>query len=122
MASYIAAMDVAVVSAAPNEGFHYSPVKLREYLACGRPVVAPRIGEVARSTVSNVSLLYEPGDADDLASQISRIREDVALAQHLRIAGRREVLENGTWDVRLQDLLQSRPYQEAAKRLGISSR
>ena len=39
--AYLAAMDVAVVLAQRGEPFHYSPLKVAEYLAAGLPVVAP---------------------------------------------------------------------------------
>ena len=38
----LAAMDVGVVMADPRS-FHYSPLKLAEYLAAGLPVVAPDV-------------------------------------------------------------------------------
>jgi glycosyltransferase involved in cell wall biosynthesis len=120
MPAYVAAMDVAVVSALPNSGFHYSPLKLREYLSCGRPVVAPRIGELPRLANDGVALLlYEPGDPADLAAQIGRIQQDPVLAGRLGVAGREHVLKTGTWEVRLQELLASPPFSAASHRLGI---
>ena len=118
MPSYVAAMDVAVVSALPDSAFHYSPQKLREYLACGRPVVAPRVGEVPRAIREGLhGLLYAPGDASDLAIQIGRIHDDRALAHRLGVAGREHILKTGTWEVRLRDLLASRAFGAAAQRL-----
>ena len=64
MPEFIAAMDVAVVSARPDAGFHYSPLKLREYMACGVPVVAPRLGEIPRTVHDGEdALLHPPGDS-----------------------------------------------------------
>ena len=47
--AYLAAMDAAVILAPRNEPFHYSPLKLAEYLAAGLPVVAPAAGQLARA-------------------------------------------------------------------------
>jgi glycosyltransferase involved in cell wall biosynthesis len=118
MPSYIAAMDVAVVSALPDSTFHYSPQKLREYLACARPVVAPRVGEVPRSVQDGVqALLHAPGDPDDLAGKISHLADDPAFAKQLGVEGRRHIVQTATWQVRLEELLSSRPFVAAAQRL-----
>ena len=77
MPEFIAAMDVALVSARPDAGFHYSPLKLREYMACGVPVVAPRLGEIPRALHDGEdALLHQPGDADALADRLSRLHDD----------------------------------------------
>ena len=44
---HLAAMDVALVLASSERAFHYSPLKLAEYLAAGLAVVAPRAGALA---------------------------------------------------------------------------
>jgi glycosyltransferase involved in cell wall biosynthesis len=44
---WIRCFDVAIL-AAGSEQFHYSPLKLYEYLACGAPVVAPDVGDIGR--------------------------------------------------------------------------
>jgi glycosyltransferase involved in cell wall biosynthesis len=99
-------MDVAVVSARPDAGFHYSPLKLREYMACGVPVVAPRLGEIPRTVHDGVdALLYPAGDTHVLADQVLRLHEDAALRAELATRGRELVLATATWDVRLEELL-----------------
>jgi glycosyltransferase involved in cell wall biosynthesis len=81
---YIAAMDVAVVSSEIDAGFHYSPIKLREYLACGRPVVAPRVGEVELLLTDGVdALLVTPGHPEALAEGNERLYRDELLRSEL---------------------------------------
>ncbi len=61
-----------------------SPLKLFEYLAAGRPIVAsdlPAIREVLHDGVD--SLLVPPGDAAALATAIGRLLEDPVLAERL---------------------------------------
>jgi glycosyltransferase involved in cell wall biosynthesis len=114
----LGAMDVAVVSAREGEGFHYSPLKLREYLACGRAVVAPRLGEIPVFVDDGVhALLYEPGDAHDLAAKLRRLRDDPELRLRLGAAGRQLVVATATWDVRLAELLDSASYRAAVTRV-----
>ena len=55
-------MDVAVVLAAPGDAFHYSPLKLAEYLAAGVPVVAARAGVLPEQLCDGIdSVLVPPG-------------------------------------------------------------
>lgn len=64
---------------------HYtSPLKLFEYLAAGRAIVAsdlPSIREVVHDGVD--ALLVTPGDPDALAAGIRRVLDDPALADRL---------------------------------------
>ncbi len=99
-------MDVAVLTARSDADFHYSPLKLKEYMAAGRAIVAPRIGDVARTLSDGMNaLLYEPGDVDGLAHALSRLLEDSALRTRLGLAARRDVEQDGTWDAQLKKTL-----------------
>jgi glycosyltransferase involved in cell wall biosynthesis len=110
----VAAMDVTIVTARVGEQFHYSPQKMREYLAVGKAVCAPRIGDVARTVTDGVdALLYEAGDVDGLVSHLERLHGDRELRGRLGAAGRILMLRTGTWDVRLKDLLESDAFAAA---------
>ena len=81
---YLAAMDVAVAPYPPLDEFYYSPIKLFEYMAAGRAVVASRIGQVAEIVVDGVTgLLYEPGDRAALVNCLRRLQRDAALRSEL---------------------------------------
>ncbi len=87
---YVAAMDVAVAPYPALEEFYYSPLKLFEYMAAGRPVVASRVGQVAEVMENGVNgLLFEPGDRAGLVACLRRLRQDPALRREL---GRRASL------------------------------
>jgi len=114
---HIAAMDVALVSARPGDDFHYSPLKLREYLACGRAVVAPNLGEIPTTVSDGTSaLLYDVGDSDDLAAKLEVLRGDPAFRSRVAAAGRELAVATSTWDLRLRDLLNCTPYRRALAR------
>lgn len=73
----IATSTVCVVPAAadltPNPTVVY-PTKLLEYMACKRPMVAPRRDTVAQVVENNREvLLFEPGDPIDLARKVLRL-------------------------------------------------
>jgi len=110
----IAAMDATVVTALDADAFHYSPLKMREYLACGRAVVAPRVGDIARTVTDRVdALLYDPGDVSAFAESILELEGDPALRECLGRAGRSLMERTGTWDARLEQLLASGPFRRA---------
>jgi glycosyltransferase involved in cell wall biosynthesis len=122
MPELVAAMDVAVVSARPGSGFHYSPLKLREYMASGVPTVAPRLGEVPRTVRDGEdALLYPAGDAEALAAQLLRVYDDEALRSSLATRGRELVIATATWDVRLEELLASPAFQRALDALSFGT-
>ena len=87
-----------------------SPLKLFDYLAAGRPIVAsdlPAIREVLTDQVNG--LLVEPGRADVLADALGRVLDDGALAERLS----RKAFDDAdrySWDARagrLEPVLQA---------------
>ncbi|MDE2453471.1 MAG: glycosyltransferase [Burkholderiales bacterium] len=63
---WTAACDIIVAPYRAAEDFYFSPLKVIEALACGRPVVAPRIGQLPELIAhGRTGLLYRPDDAHD---------------------------------------------------------
>lgn len=103
MPELLRCMDVAVVSGEPGASFHYSPVKLREYQACGLPVVAAAAGEMTRDLVDGLDArLVPPGDPAALASALGAIRSGAS--PDLGASGRARVVAGGSWDARLREV------------------
>ena len=83
-------MDVAVAPYPALDRFYFSPLKLYEYLAMGKAVVASAIGQVCEVIDDGINgLLTRPGDADDLAEKLERLYRDPELRQSLGHAARR---------------------------------
>jgi glycosyltransferase involved in cell wall biosynthesis len=81
-----------------------SPLKLFEYMASGRPIVAsglPALREILRDGEN--ALLVEPGNADALTAGILRIRNDAALGRRLAAQAMRDAAEF-TWTRRAERL------------------
>ena len=75
----LAAMDVGVVLGRANEPFHYSPLKLAEYLAAGLPIVAPAAPHLmAQLDDGNGVTFFAAGDAAALAARLAELRDEPA--------------------------------------------
>ncbi len=101
--SHIAAMDVSLVLSPNDEAFHYSPLKLREYMACGRPVIVPRTGEL-RHFISDGEdgLLVEPGDVSTLVAAVRRLYEHPDLRASMGAEARSKMVREGSWERQVQ--------------------
>jgi glycosyltransferase involved in cell wall biosynthesis len=96
--AHIAAMDIAAVPYPPMANFHFSPIKLFESMAVGRPVVASGYPDVAAVIEHRrTGVLVEPGDVDALAQAIRELAGDPDLRGRLGVAARRAVEQNHTW-------------------------
>jgi glycosyltransferase involved in cell wall biosynthesis len=105
MPEVLSVMDVAVVMGSPDMPFHYSPVKVREYLATGLPVIAARLGELERMLSDGEdAILVDPSDTDELVGAILRLADDRDLRARLGQAARKSVSERGSWDAVLRAL------------------
>lgn len=89
--SLIARMDVATAPYPLSENSYFSPLKLYEYLAVGRPVVASAIGQAAEVIEDGVNgVLTPPGDAGALAEALLALRADPDRAARLAAAAAAE--------------------------------
>lgn len=95
---YVAAMDVAVVPYGPLKDFFFSPFKLFECMAVGRPVVAAAIGQIPEVVEDRVDgWLYPPGDNAKLAEGIGALLAAPERAEAMGKAARRTVHARHTW-------------------------
>jgi glycosyltransferase involved in cell wall biosynthesis len=112
VAALLRQADVLVLPNTPGRvsAAYTSPLKLFEYMASGRPIVAsdlPALREVLRPDVNAV--LVEAGSAEALAAGLSRVIGDAALASRLAAQARDDV-RAWTWDKRaerIETLLES---------------
>lgn len=92
--AHIACMDIAVM---PDSNWYGSPVKIFEYGALGRPIVAPDLGPLRDVMVDGEDgLLIEPS-RDALAAALRCLIDDPARAAAMGRAFRAKVLEWHTW-------------------------
>jgi len=104
---YLAAMDIGVVIDPGTAQWHYSPLKLQEYMACGLAVVAPRSGDVEAALRDREdALLVPPGDTDALATCLRELARDPALRTRLGTAARARSEADGGWDHQLRSVME----------------
>lgn len=108
---YIAAADVCVACFEENEvTLCKSPLKIVEYLASGKAVVASNVGEVP-DMLGLAGVLTEPGNVDSLAAGILRVIEDSGLKHNLEKLARKRAEEKYNWTVTAESLLYA--YEKA---------
>ena len=94
----IGAMDVCVAPFCGDRG-ETSPVKIFDYLACGKPVVASAIPSVtALFSQSNGVVLIEPDRAEPLADAVMALLDRPEESRLLGIDGRTFVEERFGWE------------------------
>jgi glycosyltransferase involved in cell wall biosynthesis len=86
--------------------YYASPMKLFEYMASQRAIIAsnlPSTGEVLADGESG--LLYPVGDAKALGAAVARLRDDPALGERLAARAYQEVMAHYTWAARARAIL-----------------
>lgn len=97
ISDHIAAFDVALQ---PHATSYASPMKIFEYLALGKPVVAVRTPAIAEILTDGVdSILFSPKDIGALVAGIRTLHADGALRARMSAAARETVDRRGFyWD------------------------
>ena len=102
---YINAMDVCVApfTRKRNERIGLSPLKIYDYLACGKPVVASNIKGVGDLLQQNeIGIAIRPEDPASLARGVLRALEDHDLTARCLQGGPAIVKKNFTWQITAQ--------------------
>lgn len=74
-----------------------NPVSILEAMACGKPVVAPRVGSIPETIADGqTGLLFEPGDSAAAAELVLGLLADRARRECIGEAARRWVVNHGS--------------------------
>ena len=102
----LARMDVATAPYPNLDDFYFSPLKLFEYMAAGRAIVASGIGQVTEIVHhGRTGMLVTPGDSQELVDTIRLLRADADLRRRLGLAAHEEAVRHHGWDRRVQTIL-----------------
>jgi glycosyltransferase involved in cell wall biosynthesis len=95
---YINAMDITVAPFPKLPDFYFSAIKILEYMAVAKPVVASRYPDTESVISDHVNgILVDPGDSIQLAQALLELLEDKELRVRLGEEARRLVSEKYTW-------------------------
>lgn len=94
---YINACEICVVFKKSLQS-GYSPLKLFEYLSCGKPVVASNVPGFELLEECAAGLLAESDNPEDLSLKIISLLHDDQVCQKMGENGRKFVLNGYTWE------------------------
>jgi glycosyltransferase involved in cell wall biosynthesis len=110
---YIGDADVCVACFEENDITRCkSPLKIAEYMASGKAIVASALGEV-RNMLGGLGYLTEPGNVASLAEGIVLLIDDGDLRERLRLQTRARVLRRYNWAVTADNMLEA--YKSSLK-------
>lgn len=107
MPRYLAAADVLVIPNSAKEDIsrlYTSPMKLFEYMAASRPIVASDLPSLREVLDEETAVFFKPDDARDCARAILETLDD-PVAAHMRAARAREQARTYTWQARAEKIL-----------------
>ena len=104
---YIAEMDVALAPYPKLETFYFSPLKILEYMAMGKAVVATDIGQVKDMIQPDrTGLLVAPGDQNGFVDAVKQLSNDRNLRDRLGSQASSQVRQAHTWRHRARSILE----------------
>jgi glycosyltransferase involved in cell wall biosynthesis len=97
-------IDIAVAPYPRLEHFYFSPLKVYEYMAAGRAIVASRIGQMIDILDDGTTaLLPPPGDVAALATALAELQRDPELRRRLGLRAQASALSRHGWQHRMDD-------------------
>ncbi|MFO0718733.1 MAG: glycosyltransferase family 4 protein [Candidatus Paceibacterota bacterium] len=102
-----AASDILVLPNTAREkisAYYTSPMKLFEYMASGRPIVASDLPSIRQITGDDAAILFKPDDPRSLADAISSALGNEWLCDRVSNVARERVKEH-TWEKRVKRVL-----------------
>jgi glycosyltransferase involved in cell wall biosynthesis len=105
--AYLRAMDIALAPYPDLDHFYYSPLKVLEYMAAGRAIVASDIGQIKNLIRQDeTGILVRPGDREALAETIRGLADDENRRLALGSRAAKEARDSHLWTHRAEGILQ----------------
>ncbi len=101
---YISTMDICVI---PHTNEFRSPIKLFEYMAMGKPVIAPKVEPVECVITHNLNgSLFEPGNPFSFMKELKSLINNKKSALALGENAKKTIIEKYQWEHNVQTILQ----------------
>ena len=115
--AYVSSLDIAVCPAPREPSYHLSPIKLFEYMAAARPVIAAKFSDVPAVVRDHENgILVEPGNDAELARAMLELADDPDLRGRLGQEARRDVERSYSWQRNAERVLEL--YRDVAQTRG----
>jgi glycosyltransferase involved in cell wall biosynthesis len=95
-------MDVALIA---DSAEHASPIKMFEYMAAGKAVIAPARASIQQIITNEFDgLIFEPLNPRALLAAVERMYSNAELRKRLGSNARQTVLSKHLWEHRIQEI------------------
>ena len=104
---YLESADVLILpnSAKDEKSKWTSPMKLFEYMASGRPIIASDLPNIKEVLNENNAIFFKPDNSQDLAKKIESVLNNKNLVDKISQQAYQDV-KNYTWDKRAEKILE----------------
>jgi glycosyltransferase involved in cell wall biosynthesis len=104
--AYIRTMDIALAPYPDMELFYFSPLKVYEYMAMGKPVIATRIGQLEELIENGVNgMLVPPGEPMAWVDAIRGLAGQPEKRQLMGERARENAASGHTWEKRVETFI-----------------
>jgi len=102
---YISAMDIVLAPYPDLEFFYYSPVKIFEYMACGKAVVSSKIGQIAEVIEDGIDgILCVPGDTIAMKEVVKGLVLNREKRLSMGAAASKKIKRSYSWQKKAEEL------------------
>ncbi|MGA9754003.1 MAG: glycosyltransferase family 4 protein [Desulfobaccales bacterium] len=100
-------VDIAISPYKEDYLFYGSSMKLLEYMAAGKAVLFPALGQIKEVVCDGCNgMLYEPGDHQTMFNKLLELIADEELRRRLGARARQTILHHWTWEIQGAHLAQ----------------
>lgn len=103
---YINASDICVALKKPMS-IGFSPLKLYEYMACGKPVIASKIAGFEILKLNNIGILVKPENPQEIASAVIELLGDTQRRKIMGERARQVAEQNFSWEKIAQKIIKN---------------
>jgi glycosyltransferase involved in cell wall biosynthesis len=88
-----------LIPEANKVSFSYSPLKIRDYAACGKPIISTRIAGLEEIEKEGFGILVEPGNVEELKNAMITLLDNPAIVIEMGRKARSYAEINYSWDI-----------------------